>query len=315
MDAFTNPGPPSFDLACLREELTSYWLEIPRNADQVRVRVLPRLKALKAQAQSEARGFLERTGDGRACAKALALFQDELVKLIYDLSIFHICRALKPAAAEHMALVATGGYGRGLMAPGSDVDVLFLLPSNQTAQAESIVKSVLYYLWDLGYKVGHAVRTIDQTIKAAKDDTTVRTALLDARLIHGESALFNRMRVSSISSVVQGSQREFIAAKFRERAQRLKRTGFSRYMVEPNIKEGKGGLRDLNMLHWFAVYLSPGGKGQAEAGIFSPGETATFNRCEAYLWTVRCHLHFLAGEPEERLSPDMAKKACNSNEL
>src|SRR5271166_1268188 len=195
MDAVTNPGPSSFDHACLREELTS-WVEIPRHADQVHARVLSRLKALKAQAQSEARGLLERTGDGRACAKALALFQDELVKLIYDLSIFHICRALKPSAAEHMALVATGGYGRGLMAPGSDVDLLFLLPSNQTAQAESIVKSVLHYLWDLGYKVGHAVRTIDQTMKAAKDDMTVRTALLDARLIHGESALFNRMQVS-----------------------------------------------------------------------------------------------------------------------
>ena len=197
MDAFTNPGPPSFDPACLREELTSYWLEIPPHADQVRVRVLPRFKALKAQAQSEARGFLERTGDGRACAKALALFQDELVKLIYDLSIFHICRALKPAAAEPMALVATGGYGRGLMAPGSDVDLLFLFPANQTAQA---VKSVLHYLWDLGFKVGHAVRTIDQTMKAANNDMTVRTALLDARLIHGESALFNQMQVRRRSS-------------------------------------------------------------------------------------------------------------------
>jgi len=196
MDIFDNPGPSSFDPACLFEELTSSWVEISPHADQVRARVLPWLKDLKAQAQSEARGLLERTGDGRACAKALALFQDELVKLIYDLSIFHICRALKPSATEPMALVATGGYGRGLMAPGSDVDLLFLLPSNQTAQAESIVKSVLHYLWDLGYKVGHAVRTIDQTMKAAKDDMTVRTALLDARLIHGESALFNQMQVS-----------------------------------------------------------------------------------------------------------------------
>ena len=83
-------------------------------------------------------------------------------------------------------------------------------------------------------------------------------------------------------------------------------------MVEPNIKEGKGGLRDLNMLHWFAVYLNPGGKGQAETGLFSPGETATFNRCEAFLWTIRCYLHFLAGKPEERLSfdlqPEMARR-------
>ncbi len=311
MDTVASPGPSSpFDPVCLREELTSSRGEI-RRPDQVRAGVLRRLKALKAQAQSEAQGLLEQTGDGRACAKALALFQDELVKLIYDLSTFHIYHAPKPAAAMPMALVATGGYGRGLMAPGSDVDLLFLFPDEQTGQAESIVKSVLHYLWDLGYKVGHAVRTVDQTIKAAKEDMTIRTALLDARLIHGEDALFNRMQASLLSGVVQGNQREFIEAKLRERAERLIRIGFSRYMVEPNIKEGKGGLRDLNMLHWFAVHLNTGGQAQAETGLFSPNETATFNRCEAFLWTVRCYLHFLAGKPEERLSfdlqPEMAR--------
>ena len=311
MDTVASLGPSStFDPACLREELTSSWGEI-RRPDQARAGVLRRLKALKAEAQSEAQGLLEQTGDGRACAKALALFQDELVKLIYDLSTFHISRAPKPPAAMPMALVATGGYGRGLMAPGSDVDLLFLFPDEQTGQAESIVKSVLHYLWDLGYKVGHAVRTIDQTIKAAKEDMTIRTALLDARLIHGEDALFNRMQASLLSGVVQGNQREFIEAKLRERAERLIRIGFSRYMVEPNIKEGKGGLRDLNMLHWFAVHLNTGGQAQAETGLFSPNETATFNRCEAFLWTVRCYLHFLAGKPEERLSfdlqPEMAR--------
>ncbi|MGB7914606.1 MAG: nucleotidyltransferase domain-containing protein, partial [Rhodomicrobium sp.] len=221
MDTVASLGPSStFDPACLREELTSSWGEI-RRPDQARAGVLRRLKALKAEAQSEAQGLLEQTGDGRACAKALALFQDELVKLIYDLSTFHISRAPKPPAAMPMALVATGGYGRGLMAPGSDVDLLFLFPDKQTAQAESIVKSVLHYLWDLGYKVGHAVRTVDQTIKAAKEDMTIRTALLDARLIHGEDALFNRMQASLLSGVVQGNQREFIEAKLRERAERL----------------------------------------------------------------------------------------------
>ena len=274
--------------------------------------MLPRLKDLKVQVRSEARAFLERTGDGRACAMALALFQDELVKLIYDLSTFHIYRGLNPATAGHMALIATSGYGRGLMAPGSDVDLLFLFPDKQTAWGESIAKSVLYYLWDLGYKVGHATRTIDQTVKAAKDDLTVRTALLDARLIHGESALFNRMRVSFISSVVQGSRREFIAANLSEREKRLKRTGFSRYRVEPHIKEGEGGLRDLNTLHWFAVYLNLGSNGQAKEEFFRFGETATFDRCETFLWTVRCYLHFLAGRPEERLSfdvqPEMARQ-------
>ncbi len=299
------PVPPFFDPASLREELSFHWRESPGNTAKARSRVLGRLKQLKAYARSEVQARLERTGDGRACASALALFQDELVKLIYDFSASQICAARNPTAAEHMALVATGGYGRGLMAPGSDVDLLFLLPYKQTAWGESVAESVLYYLWDLGYKVGHATRTVDQTLKAANDNMTIRTALLDARFICGESGLFNQMRSRFISRVVQGSQREYIAAKLREREQRLKRVGYSRYQLEPNIKEGKGGLRDLHMLHWCAVYLNPGISGQAERELFRFSETATFHRCEAFLWTIRCYLHFLADKPEERLSFDL----------
>jgi [protein-PII] uridylyltransferase len=305
MDQLNSPVPPYFDPVELREELTSYWRESPDNAAQLRARVLRRLKELKLRARNEAQELLLRTGSGRACASSLALFQDELVKLIYDFSTTHVYRAQNPSAAEHMALVATGGYGRGLLAPGSDIDLLFLLPYKQTAWGESIVESVLYFLWDLGYKVGHATRTVDQTLRAAKDDMTIRTALLDARLIYGESALFREMWSRFISNVVQGSQRDFIAAKLVEREQRLKRAGVSRYRVEPNIKEGKGGLRDLNMLHWFAAYLNPGKNGQAEKEIFTASELAAFNHCEAFLWTIRCHLHFLAGKPEERLSFDL----------
>src|SRR6516165_6766909 len=179
MDQRTLLVPSYFDPAILREELTTYWRENPSNASQVRARVLRRLKELKSSARSEAQRLLETTGDGLACAVALASFQDELVKLIYDFSATHVYRAQNPTAAERMALVATGGYGRGLMSPGSDVDLLFLLPYKQTAWGENIVESVLYFLWDLGYKVGHATRTVNQTIKAADEDVTIRTALLD----------------------------------------------------------------------------------------------------------------------------------------
>ena len=220
MDQLNSPVPPYFDPVELREELTSYWRESPDNAAQLRARVLRRLKELKLRARNEAQELLLRTGSGRACASSLALFQDELVKLIYDFSTTHVYRAQNPSAAEHMALVATGGYGRGLLAPGSDIDLLFLLPYKQTAWGESIVESVLYFLWDLGYKVGHATRTVDQTLRAAKDDMTIRTALLDARLIYGESALFREMWSRFISNVVQGSQRDFIAAKLFERRRR-----------------------------------------------------------------------------------------------
>ncbi len=312
MDQINFPAPPFFDPVALREELTCYWREGPDNPSKLRAIVLRRLKELKVNARNEAQALLMRTGDGRACAAALASFQDELIKLIYDYSTTHLYRAQNPSAAEHMALVATGGYGRGLMAPSSDVDLLFLLPYKQTAWGESIVESVLYFLWDLGYKVGHATRTVDQTLKAAKEDMTIRTTLLDARLLYGEGALYREMWARFISNIVQGSQREFIAAKLAEREERLKRAGVSRYRVEPNIKEGKGGLRDLNMLHWLAAYLNPGRNGQAETQVFTPHEISTFKHCEAFLWTIRCYLHFLTGKPEERLSfdlqPEMARR-------
>ncbi len=310
MDQINFPAPPYFDPTALREEFACYWRE--DNPSQIRTRVLRRLKELKQNARSEAEALLLRTGDGRACASALSAFQDELVKLIYDYSATHLYRAQNPSTSEHMAVVATGGYGRGMMGPGSDVDLLFLLPYKQTAWGESIVESILYFLWDLGYKVGHATRTVDQTLKAAKADMTIRTTLLDARLLYGEGALFREMWAGFLSNVVQGSQREFIAAKLEEREERLKRAGVSRYRVEPNIKEGKGGLRDLNMLHWLAAYLNPGKNGQAENKVFTPQEILTFHRCEAFLWTIRCHLHFLTGKPEERLSfevqPEMARR-------
>jgi [protein-PII] uridylyltransferase len=211
-----------------------------------------------------------------------------------------------------MAIVATGGYGRGMMAPSSDVDLLFLLPYKQTAWGESVVESILYFLWDLGYKVGHATRTIDQTLKAAKNDMTIRTAMLDARLLYSEGALFRDLWTRFLINIVHGSQQEFIAAKLVEREERLKRSGVSRYRVEPNIKEGKGGLRDLNMLHWLSAYLNPGKNGQAENKVFAPEEILTFRHCEAFLWTIRCHLHFLTGKPEERLSfdvqPEMSRR-------
>ena len=304
MDQINFPAPPYFDPAALREELSAYWEERD-SPSQIRARVVRRLKELKQQARAEAEALLLRTGDGRACASALATFQDELIKLIYDYSTTHLYRAQNPSAAEHMAIVATGGYGRGMMAPSSDVDLLFLLPYKQTAWGESIVESVLYFLWDLGYKVGHATRSVDQTLKAAKEDMTIRTALIDARLLYGEGALFRELWARFLANIVQGSQRDFIAAKLAEREERLKRAGVSRYRVEPNIKEGKGGLRDLNMLHWLAAYLNPGKNGQAENKVFTPEEISTFRRCEAFLWRTRCHLHFLTGKPEERLSFDV----------
>ena len=295
--------PPYFDGRAARCELTALF-NANASAAEARVQVLESLKTIVKNARNAAQAALEVDGNGRRCAAGLNLFQDELIRLVYDYTVRHVYRATNPSDAERMAVVATGGYGRGLLAPGSDIDLLFLLPYKQTPWGESVAEYVLYLLWDLGFKVGHATRTVDQCLKYGQSDMTVRTALLDARLILGDAQLFAEFEQRFRSEVVKGSARQFIDAKMTERDERTRRAGESRYKVEPNIKDGKGGLRDLHTLQWLSKYIfgQEVGTAAVEAGIFTPEEVQTFRRCEDFLWRVRCFLHFLTGRAEEVLS-------------
>ena len=299
--------PPYFNPRLLREELTALF-KASGSAENCRPAVLQRMKDLVANARQMAREQLLLDGNGTACAHGLSHFQDELISLIYDYTIHHVYHATTSGTEdEHLAIVATGGYGRGMLAPGSDIDLLFLLPYKQTPWVESVAEHILYLLWDLGFKVGHATRSINQCVSLAKSDSTIRTSLLDARLILGDANLYADFEMRFHSDVVVGSAREFIAMKLAERDGRHKQTGESRYRVEPNIKDGKGGLRDLHTLHWLSKYVAGSGVGAETVadGTFTQEEAATFLRCRDFLWTVRCHLHFEAGRAEERLSFDL----------
>jgi [protein-PII] uridylyltransferase len=306
MDTAATAKAPYFDVREVAREFTVL-VEARGGAAEARPAVLERLKGLLKTARAEAERLLAADGSGRRCAEGLSAFQDALIGLVYDYTTTHVYSATNPSDAERMAIVATGGYGRGLLAPFSDVDLLFLLPYKQTPWGESVVEYVLYLLWDLGLKVGHATRTIEQTLKLARSDITIRTTLLDARLILGDTSLFHDLMRRFSREVVPGTAQRFVEAKLAERDQRHERAGESRYRVEPNIKDGKGGLRDLHTLHWLARYLYGHGPGEATVGAlpFAPDENATFRHCENFLWTVRCHLHFLAGRAEERLTFDV----------
>src|SRR5581483_5572751 len=192
---------------------------------------------------------------GRHCAELLCYMQDEIIRAAYDFAGKHLYPADNPSEAERMAIVATGGYGRGLLAPGSDIDLLFLLPYKQTAWGESVAEAVLYCLWDMGLKVGHATRSVDEWIRQAKADMTIRTAILETRYLLGDRKLFDTLVTRFDKEVVQGTAAEFVAAKLAEREERHRRAGQSRYLVEPNVKDGKGGLRDLHTLFWIAKYV------------------------------------------------------------
>lgn len=276
----------------------------------IRNKVLSILKSTVKTTRTLAEKRLNEDGGGLLCARRLSYVQDELIRVIYDFASYHVYRIKNPSTAERMSVVAVGGYGRGTLAPGSDIDLLFVLPYKQTPWGEQIVEYILYMLWDLGFKVGHATRSVDECMRLAKSDMTIRTAVLEARHIWGDTPLFEELVNRFDAEVVEGTSSQFIAAKLLERDERHTRQGASRYLVEPNIKEGKGGLRDLNTLFWIAKYhYRVASQAQlVKKGVLTRSENARFARAEDFLWAVRCHLHFLTGRPEERLSFDLQRE-------
>ncbi len=208
-----------------------------------------------------------------------------------------------------MAVVAVGGYGRGTLAPGSDIDLLFLLPYKQTPWGEQIVEYMLYVLWDMGLKVGHATRNIDECIRLSRTDVTIRTAVLEARFIWGAEALFDDLIRRFDEEVVKDTGLEYIQAKLAERDVRHRKAGELRYLVEPNVKDGKGGLRDLHTLFWIAKYYYRVRTGEelVAKGVFTRQEYLKFRKADDFLWAVRCHMHFLTGRAEERLHFDIQR--------
>src|SRR6187455_1756467 len=290
------------DLARLRETYAGREREL-------RTAVAQRLKIALAEGRAGAEALLMKDRHGRKCAERLCLMQDDIIRMLYELSAT-LYRSASPSDSERMTVVATGGYGRGLLAPGSDIDLLFLLPYKQTAWGESIAEAILYCLWDLGLKVGHATRSVDECIRQAKADMTIRTAILEARFLLGDRKLYDELVVQFDKSVVQGTGPEFVAAKLTEREERHRRAGQSRYLVEPNVKDGKGGLRDLHTLFWIAKYVYRVREPDEliKSGVFDKQEYQLFRRCEDFLWSVRCHMHFLMGRAEERLSFDIQRE-------
>src|SRR6187399_92298 len=290
------------DLARLRETY-------PGRERELRTAVAQRLKIALAEGRAGAEALLMKDRHGRKCAERLCLMQDDIIRMLYELSAT-LYRSASPSDSERMTVVATGGYGRGLLAPGSDIDLLFLLPYKQTAWGESVAEGILYCLWDMGLKVGHATRSVDECIRQAKADMTIRTALLEARYLLGDRALFDEFVARFDKDIVKGTAALFVAAKLAEREERLRRAGQSRYLVEPNVKEGKGGLRDLHTLYWIAKYVYRVHEREEliELGVYDPREYRRFRRCGDFLWAVRCHMHFLTGRAEERLSFDIQRE-------
>ncbi len=253
-----------------------------------------------------AKAFTSQPFAARPLTRSYTFLTDGLVKTAFIVATTYLHPAPNPTSGERIAAIAVGGYGRGEMAPFSDVDLLFLTPYKTTAWAESVIESMLYILWDLKLKVGHASRTINDCLRLGREDFTIRTAMLEHRLLAGDAQLAAELGEQLQSGLFAGTEREFIAAKLEERDARHKKQGL-RYMVEPNVKEGKGGLRDLQSLFWIAKYIH-GVKNAAELvplGVFRPEEFDLFIQAEDFLWAVRSHLHLATNRATEQLTFDM----------
>jgi len=299
-----------FDAAAVAGDLEAIAKTHAGNQRELRLALSRRLKLALLDGRTAAERLLIDDRGGRRCAERLSFMQDEIIRLLFDIAGKHLYSAQNPSEAERMAVIATGGYGRGLLAAGSDIDLLFLLPYKQTAWGESVAETILYCLWDMGLKVGHATRSVTECIRQAKADMTVRTAVLEARYLLGDRRLYDEMVARFDKEIVQGSAADFVAAKLAEREERHRRAGQSRYLVEPNVKDGKGGLRDLHTLYWIAKYVYRVRKREQliDRGVYDPREYRRFRRCADFLWAVRCHMHFLAGRAEERLSFDIQRE-------
>ena len=269
--------------------------------------------ALEAGRKEVARRFASEPGRGRVIAASYCFLSDQLVRIAYDF----VTQRIHPRPDQsgcRLSVVGLGGTGRGEMAPYSDLDLMFLVPEHGSPWCGKVVETLLYILWDLKLKVGQSVRTPGEMISTAREDVTIRTALLEARWIWGDEELCDEAMTRFRAEVVAGSARDYVAAKLAERDARHQRMGDSRYVVEPNVKDGKGGLRDLHTLYWIGQYVF-GVERPAdlvEKGLFSAVEFRRFERAERFFWSVRCHLHLIAGRAEERLGFEVQRQIAEA---
>jgi [protein-PII] uridylyltransferase len=277
----------------------------------------PRLAAtaLLKQALSDGRAEIARRLEqkpyaGSEAAASYAFLTDQILRLAFDFTTTALYPLSNPTASERLLLMAVGGYGRGEMALHSDVDIAFVTPWKPTTFTEQVVETMLYLLWDLGLKVGQSTRSVDEMIHLASTDHTVRTAILESRYVWGDERLCDEAHGRFWVEVVAGNAQKFVTEKLEERNQRHRRMGDSRYVVEPNLKEGKGGLRDLHTLFWIGkyVYQVRSVPELVDKGLLSAQELRQFQKAERFLWAVRCHLHIVAGRAEERLTFDYQRE-------
>ena len=287
---------------------------VAEHGEKARQPIIDLLRAaLDAGRDELAERLAKKPSSGHECSGGQSFLVDQIVRLIHDHVIENVYPPGNRSASERMTVMAVGGYGRAEMAPHSDVDIAFLTPSRRTPWCEQVIEAILYFLWDLGLQVGHSSRTLDEMVKMAKSDLTIRTALLEGRYVWGDRELYEEAGRRFYAEVVTGTEQTFVTEKLQERNERHRRLGNSRYLVEPNVKDGKGGLRDLHTLYWIGKYIHKvrSASELVDVGLLTPQEYRSFRRAEAFMLAVRCHLHIITGRAEDRLTFDMQREIAS----
>ncbi len=256
--------------------------------------------ALKKALNESRRALLSNYARGDIIAMRLSQLMDEAISTIAE-------QAIKEAPTKaKIAVAATGGYGRGKLAPLSDIDLLILHSGLSEDELKSVANAILYPLWDAGLKVGHGVHTASSAVKLASADMTAMTAFLDARLITGDQKAFKDF-ASKFDALRRRLKSKFVKAKREEQEARHDDSNQSRYLSEPDLKEGKGGLRDIHVIGWIyrALYGRALSAAPKRGAIFRPEDAESLRKAERFLLSLRVHLHDLRGRPDERLTFDI----------
>ena len=229
-------------------------------------------------------------GSGREVVACITAMADELIHNLYQCAAADFPTAGKVCSA----VIALGGYGRAELNPLSDIDVMFYCSDQNKDLAEKIAERVLYLLWDLNLDVGYSVRTASDCLSLAQQDITIRTALLDTRFLAGDEVLFEEFQRQVEKTLLSRNSQQFLKAKYEEHETRLAKYGSSVYMLEPNIKEGEGGLRDLHTAIWMArvKFKAKGLRDLLKKGVITNQEMLEIEAAYDYLWRIRNELHF-----------------------
>ncbi len=281
--------------------------------------LLARLPALLAAQPGSREEYRRLLGEGHEELKARFLAEEPVEILVHARAAL-IDTVLRQAWFEHLgngdrhgALVAVGGYGRGELHPCSDVDILLLVSQPLDDAERSQVERLIAFLWDIGLEVGHSVRTVAECVQESAADVSVMTTLLEARLLHGDAALLEAMN-TALSPPGIWPEKEFFEAKVKEQADRHLKANLTAYNLEPNVKTGPGGLRDIQTIGWVAKrhFGAESLDGLARRGFITASELRRLKQAQAFLWKARFGLHVLTGRREDRLLFDHQVKLAQT---